>query len=271
MNGRPSACLARSVAAGRAPPFRSAIDKPVGSPLFVRYRRFHQQQATSPQRRLRIMQAMSPLAKSMHCYQRNREKEVHGTMVRVLEMFTKRLIWFPRLALLVWCATVLAQTPAPDPEPAAILELGGAGSWNVKDGSGSAGADVAAEVTPIEQWLELEGGVTPLWTRRSTEWDTDLLFKKPWELSRKVEFMCGIGPEWIHARESGVTTNSFALEAVLDFMFWPSASRRFGWFIEPGYEYGFGRGRERSVGISFGLLIGLHRHSPAQDATPYQR
>jgi hypothetical protein len=47
------------------------------------------------------------------------------------------------------------------PEPVAIMELGGAGSWNLKGGS-SFGADLAAEVTPIENWLELEAGVTPL-------------------------------------------------------------------------------------------------------------
>jgi hypothetical protein len=44
---------------------------------------------------------------------------------------------------------------------------------------------VAVEVTPIENWLELEAGVTPLFRRDSTEWGTDLLFKKPWTLSKK--------------------------------------------------------------------------------------
>jgi hypothetical protein len=146
------------------------------------------------------------------------------------------------------------------PEPVAILELGGAGSWNFKGGS-SFGADLAAEVTPIENWLELEAGVTPLFTRHSTEWDTDLLFKKPWTLSKKAEFMIGIGPEWVHTRQYGVTTNSIAAEAVLDFMYWPSGKHRFGWFIEPGYEYNFGRGHERSIGISGGLLIAVRRGS----------
>ena len=116
---------------------------------------------------------------------------------------------------------------------------------------------VAVEVTPIENWLELEAGVTPLFTRHSTEWDTDLLFKKPWTLSKKAEFMFGIGPEWVHTTEYGVTTNSIAGEAVLDFMFWPSGKHRFGWYLEPGYEYNFGRGHEQSLGISGGLLIAI--------------
>ena len=64
------------------------------------------------------------------------------------------------------------------------------------------------KVTPIEKWLELEAGVTPSFSRRSTEWATDFLLKKPWTLSSKVEFMVGIGPEWIHTRDSGMTKNA---------------------------------------------------------------
>ena len=150
-----------------------------------------------------------------------------------------------------------AQSVDKEPEPVAIVELGGAGSWNLKGGGSSFGADVAVEITPIENWLEIEAGVTPLFTRHSTEWDTDLLFKKPWTRSKKAEFMFGVGPEWVHTRQYGRTTNSIAGEAVLDFMFWPSGKHRFGWFLEPGYEYNFGRGHERSIGISGGLLIAI--------------
>jgi hypothetical protein len=144
-----------------------------------------------------------------------------------------------------------------DKEPAAVVELGGAADWNVKDGGSSFGPTVAVEVTPIEDWLELEAGVTPLFARHSTEWDIDLLFKKPWTLSKKAEFMLGVGPEWVHATKYNITTNSISGEVVLDFMFWPSAKHRFGWYIEPGYEYNFGRGREQSLGISGGLLIAI--------------
>ena len=68
------------------------------------------------------------------------------------------------------------------------------------------------EVTPIEHWLELEAGVTPLFGRGSTEWDTDLLFKKPWTLSHKVEFMAGVGPEWIRTSDHGTGTDSLGAE-----------------------------------------------------------
>jgi hypothetical protein len=112
-------------------------------------------------------------------------------------------------------------------------------------------------VTPIENWLELEAGVTPLFNRSSTEWDLDLIFKKPWTLSEKAEFMFGVGPEWVHTNKAGATPNSISAEAVLDFMFWPSAKHRFGWYLEPGFDHNFGRGHEQSGGISGGLLIAI--------------
>jgi hypothetical protein len=89
------------------------------------------------------------------------------------------------------------------------------------------------------------------------EWGTDRPFKKPWTLSRKVEFMVGIGPEWVHTSEFGKTKNSFAGEFALDFMYWPGARHRLGWFIEGVYEYPFGQLHERSIGVSCGVLIAI--------------
>jgi hypothetical protein len=71
---------------------------------------------------------------------------------------------------------------------------------------------------------ELEAGVTPLFARHSTEWDIDLLFKKPWTLSKKTEFMLGVGPAWVHTNEYGMASNSVSAELVPDFMFWPPRS-----------------------------------------------
>jgi len=159
------------------------------------------------------------------------------------------------MALILFSSIAAAQ--AVDKDPAAVVELGGAAGWSLKDGGSSFGPNVAVEVTPVENWLELEAGVTPLFRSGSTEWDIDLLFKKPWTLSKKVEFMAGIGPEWVHTSQHGVKTNSVAGEAVLDFMFWPSRRHRFGWYFEPGYDYSFGRGHEQSAGISGGLLIAI--------------
>jgi hypothetical protein len=143
---------------------------------------------------------------------------------------------------------------AEEKEPSAIFEAGGAGQWGLKGGS-SYGPSVAVETTPIENWLELEGGTTALFSRGQTEWDTDLLFKKPFTLSDTVEFMAGIGPEWAHIVTGGKSSDSLAGEAALDFMFWPWAGRRFGLYLEPSYDYSFASGHEQSVSISGGLLI----------------
>src|SRR6202142_1956621 len=120
-----------------------------------------------------------------------------------------------------------SKTPSGDPQKAvedkdsiAIVELGAATSWNLKGGAATFAPNLAAEVTPIENWLELEAGVSPFYTHKSTEWDTDLLFKKPWTLSRKAEFMLGIGPEWVHLRQNGTTSNFISGELAGDFMFW---------------------------------------------------
>ena len=149
------------------------------------------------------------------------------------------------------------QEASEDKDPVAILELGAATSWNFSGGAATFAPNLAAEVTPIENWLELEAGVSPFYTRNSTEWDTDLLFKKPWTISRKAEFMLGIGPEWIYLKQNGKTSNSIAGEVAGDFMFWPTGKHRLGWFIEPAYDYSFARGHQQSIGMSGGLLIGI--------------
>lgn len=149
------------------------------------------------------------------------------------------------------------QPTTEDTDPKAILELGAATSWNFSGGAATFAPNLAAEVTPIENWLELEAGVSPFYTRNSTEWDTDLLFKKPWTISRKTEFMLGVGPEWVHLKQSGKISNSIAGEVAGDFMFWPTGRHRFGWYFEPAYDYSFAGGHQQSVGMSAGMLIGI--------------
>ena len=141
-------------------------------------------------------------------------------------------------------------------EPNAVLEIGASASRNLTDRASNGGPTVAVEFSPIEDWLEIEMGVTPSFGRHSTEWGTDVLLKKPWTLSRTAEVMVGAGPAWVHTNSSGAVRNALAGEAVVDFMFWPFRKhKRFGWYLEPGYEYTFGRGHERSIGMSGGLLI----------------
>jgi len=165
---------------------------------------------------------------------------------------------------LLSCLSARGQTPSKassgpyrEKDPIAIVELGAATSWNFSGGAAMFAPNLAAEVTPIERWLELEAGVSPFYTRRSTEWDTDLLFKKPWTISRKGEFMLGVGPEWVHLSQNGKVANSISGELAGDFMFWPNGKHRFGWFLEPAYDYSFAGGHQQSMGMSGGLLVGI--------------
>lgn len=154
------------------------------------------------------------------------------------------------LALLALPAAVHGQ----EQEPSAIVELGGAGQWGVKGGT-SFGPNVGVETTPIPEILEIEGDITPFFGHGQTEWDSDILFKKPFDLSRSLEFMAGVGPEWEHSVSHGKIVDSAGAEAGLDFMYWPTADHRLGWYLEPSYGYSFAGGHEQSLGVSTGLLI----------------
>ena len=155
--------------------------------------------------------------------------------------------------------TTTAPVPASDDDPKVILELGAATNWNTTGGAATFAPNLAAETTPIDNVLELEAGVSPFYTRNSTEWDTDLLFKKPWTLSRTAEFMLGVGPEWVYFKQYGKASNTVAGELAGDFMFWPTGRHHFGWYLEPAYDYSFAAGHQQSIGMSAGLLIGLAR------------
>ena len=143
-----------------------------------------------------------------------------------------------------------ADARAGDKEPTAIVELGPAGEWGLP-GTSSYGPSLAIEFIPIKDWLEIEVGAARLFHHGGSEWDADLIFKKPFTLSDKVEFMVGVGPQWTFSREGTLPGAEFAL----DFMFWRAADRKFGWFVEPAYSYSFGRGHEQSLSATVGLLI----------------
>jgi hypothetical protein len=142
-------------------------------------------------------------------------------------------------------------------EAAAELEIGAAVDWAVPGGSGSFtfGPSVGIEVTPIPNWLEVEAGVSPMFSNGKTEWSTELVFKRPYELSDKLEMMLGFGPEWIYRTGRGDTGGSIGGVVLADFQIWPTADRKIGWFIEPSLGYDFGREREQSLGFTVGILI----------------
>jgi hypothetical protein len=152
---------------------------------------------------------------------------------------------------------IIAAVPAlaAEDEPAAIVELGGAGEWGAHHGDTAYGPSLAVETTPIADVLELEAGTTEFLPHGASEWDTDFLFKKPYTLSDRLEFMAGIGPTWSHSVTHAGTGDSFGVEAALDFMWWPWPERKFGLFAEPSYGWDFGPGHAQSLSLSVGLLI----------------
>jgi hypothetical protein len=148
-----------------------------------------------------------------------------------------------------------ARAAEKEKEAAAELELGVAGDWDFAGGAFSLGPSLGIEVTPIKDWLEIEAEVSPVFGGGRTEWETELIFKKPFELSDKVEVMPGLGPAWFYKTGHGESSSSVGAVALVDFQFWPSAERKLGWFVEPSYGYDFGREHEQSLGITMGVLI----------------
>ncbi|HZZ32099.1 MAG TPA: hypothetical protein VFE10_08915 [Phenylobacterium sp.] len=155
--------------------------------------------------------------------------------------------------LVAWGDAAMAQSE--EKEPAAVVEVGASAERGLKDSKTSWTPNLAVEITPIDDVLELEAGINPQVRHGRPEWEADFLFKKPWTLSKTVEFMAGVGPSWSHVVENGKTKDTMGAEAVLDFMFWPRPKSRFGWFLEPSYGYSFARGDQQSLAVSAGLLI----------------
>ena len=134
----------------------------------------------------------------------------------------------------------LSQLRAEDKEPFAVVELGAATERSIQDGTYSFGPSASVEFPVIKDWLEIETGISPLFRPGQTEWQADLLFKKPFTINEHVEFMVGAGPQLSYATAGGGT--KIASEFALEWMIWPTKDRKFGWFIEPTYGYAFSPG-----------------------------
>jgi hypothetical protein len=131
------------------------------------------------------------------------------------------------IALIAAISVAAGAALAQEKDPVAILELGGAGSWNVRGGA-SFGPSAAVEFAPIKNYLVMEAGLTPFFDNRRADWDFDVLFRHSFDLSKKVEFEPGIGPTWS-------SSGRFGAQASFEFMIWPWKERRFGWFVDPTY------------------------------------
>ena len=135
------------------------------------------------------------------------------------------------------------------------LEIGAVLERPARGGPTNFGPSFAFEFTPIEHWLEVETGLSRIQLEGAAEWEADLTFKKPFELSPSRELLVGFGPAWTHTHAPGEPVNAWGGEFSVDFQFYTHG--RWGWFIEPSYSVGFGHGTEKTVAITFGLLIGM--------------
>jgi hypothetical protein len=134
-----------------------------------------------------------------------------------------------------------------------VLEISPAGEWPLNDRPNFGGM-FAVEKTIIENWLEIEVGLTTLGTTGHTELSGDILFKKPFRISPTFEFMIGAGPSISQALNGEDRSTTVSAAFALDFMFWPS--KNVGWFIEPTWTIN-PRNGQHSFGASAGLLIGI--------------
>jgi hypothetical protein len=135
--------------------------------------------------------------------------------------------------MVVVVATILCSLPqlrAEDKEPRAVIELGAATERRLQEGTYSAGPSVSIEFPVIKNWLEIEVGISPLFRRGQTEWQGDLLFKKPFTIDKHVEFVIGAGPQLSYSTAGGTKV---AGELALEWMIWPTADRNFGGLSHP--------------------------------------
>jgi hypothetical protein len=141
-----------------------------------------------------------------------------------------------------------------DADHGLILEIGTAGEWPFNGERPNFGGTIAAEVEPIEDWLELEFGLSTLATAGHTEVSGDVLFKKPFRLSPTVEFMVGGGPSLSQTLNGPERGTSASAEFALDWMFWPT--KNIGWYIEPTWSVN-PRNGQQSAAVSIGILVGF--------------
>jgi len=134
------------------------------------------------------------------------------------------------------------------------LEIGTAGEWPLSGERPNFGGTIAGEIEPIENWLEIEFGLSTLATAGHTELSGDILFKKPFRLSPTVEFMVGAGPSYSHTLNGPGRGGTWSAEFALDWMFWPT--KNVGWFIEPTWSVN-PRNGQQSAAVSVGVLIGF--------------
>jgi hypothetical protein len=136
-------------------------------------------------------------------------------------------------------------------EPNFVLEIGPAAEWPLH-GEANYGGTFAVEKEVVEDWLELEAGLTGLATSGRGELSGDLLFKKPFRLAPELEFFIGVGPEVAHTFNGSDRGTLAHIEFATELMFLPRTG--VGWYLEPAFSVAPATG-EKSFGFSAGVAI----------------
>ena len=144
--------------------------------------------------------------------------------------------------------------PSPEIEHRMVVGFGGAMDADLSGGSVHGGGSLFVEVTAIDEWLEVELGISALRADCGGTVPIDLLFKKPFRLSPRIELMVGLGPEMVSYVRSRSRGKFIDVEAVADLMFWPSPHVGFG--IEPSYEGTARGGWENGLGGTASIIFG---------------
>jgi hypothetical protein len=92
------------------------------------------------------------------------------------------------VALLLSAQTASAE----EKEPLAVIGLGAAFERGSEAAQFSRGPSAAIEFNAIKDWLEIEVGGAKLFRRGHSEWETEVVFRKPFDLSETTEFMVGL-------------------------------------------------------------------------------
>ena len=110
-------------------------------------------------------------------------------------------------------------------EHAFVFKIGPAGEWPLHERA-NFGGTFAVEKALIENWLEIELGLTALSTNGQNELSGDIIFKKPFRISPTFEFMIGAGPSISRTLNGEDQSTTVSAAFSLDFMFWPTPKRR---------------------------------------------
>ena len=155
---------------------------------------------------------------------------------------------------LIACPALAAAQSAAHDDHTIVYAIGWAGDWSRHESLHPVGATAGFEITPIEHWLSIETSLGAHHSDDGTEMPIEVAFRKPWQLSPRVEFMAGVAPEIIHA--FGAQPETYGGVSVGGhFMIWPR--QNLGWYAESAYEVTFPRaGAHKGMGISAGILIG---------------